>query len=733
VNVAIQLKQISLPSGTSTTAVTDGQVLTGTEAAELIAGLDASTNTAQFIATDPSGAVLVADGGASLTVDSEQLPAALSNGRLNTNLGSWIGSTAPTIGQKAMGASLPVVLASDQSPLTVQGDPTGEPLRISIPSVSDAGNSSTAILAGSAVFTGTPVFVRDYASMGVQVFASHGSASDGLRFEWSQNGTNWDEVLAFTIFGNAAASYVIGPRSDWFRVVYRNGSNAQTAFRLQTNLHYSLVRTGTVRISDSISSESDCVLSKNVITGRSTAGGTSFVDVKVNPSGSVSISGDVSVNNFPTGAATEATLATRLTEATFTTRTPTVGQKTAAASSPVVLASDQPALPIADGGGSLTVDGAVTADIGSPGPLALDATLTGGSQKTQIRGVEKGDTPAGDVTSTNVAFNRQLLDVAIYDASGTQVTSFGGGSSGGGVQYDDGDARGTATGTLMMIDDGTGQIRSASGNIEGRLNVNADIADPITISTASGLALDSTMVNGQVLVQIWDGGINPIVIKDAGTPADGTEAALVVALSPNNTVGVSAASLPLPTGAATAAKQPALGTAGTPSADVITVQGATTGTALKVDGSAVTQPVSGTVTATVRGGAKGSTTAADLTSSASGANHQALDVIIYDTAGNPITSFGGSAGNTTAALSNVAASITSVTLLASNTGRKGGTIWNDSTALLYVKLGSTAAATSCTIKMAADSYYEIPFNYSGIITGIWASATGSARVTEVTA
>lgn len=53
----------------------------------------------------------------------------------------------------------------------------------------------------------------------------------------------------------------------------------------------------------------------------------------------------------------------------------------------------------------------------------------------------------------------------------------------------------------------------------------------------------------------------------------------------------------LPTGAATAAKQPALGTAGTASADVITVQGIASMTALKVDGSAVTQPVSGSVTA----------------------------------------------------------------------------------------------------------------------------------------
>jgi hypothetical protein len=57
-------------------------------------------------------------------------------------------------------------------------------------------------------------------------------------------------------------------------------------------------------------------------------------------------------------------------------------------------------------------------------------------------------------------------------------------------------------------------------------------------------------------------------------------------------ITIDAASLPLPTGAATAAKQPALGTAGSASTDVITVQGIASMTALKVDGSAVTQPVS---------------------------------------------------------------------------------------------------------------------------------------------
>lgn len=81
-------------------------------------------------------------------------------------------------------------------------------------------------------------------------------------------------------------------------------------------------------------------------------------------------------------------------------------------------------------------------------------------------------------------------------------------------------------------------------------------------------------------------------VKAASTAAVAGDPALVVAVSPNNTIPVSAASLPLPAGASTAAKQPALGTAGTASADVLTVQGIASMTALKVDGSGVTQPVS---------------------------------------------------------------------------------------------------------------------------------------------
>lgn len=86
----------------------------------------------------------------------------------------------------------------------------------------------------------------------------------------------------------------------------------------------------------------------------------------------------------------------------------------------------------------------------------------------------------------------------------------------------------------------------------------------------------------------------------------------------------------------------------------------------------------------------------------------------------------------TATLSNVSGAASSTTLIAANTARLGVQIFNDSTVNCYVKHGSSASSTSFTVKMLPYDYYELPFGYTGIITGIWDSATGTARVTETT-
>lgn len=126
-------------------------------------------------------------------------------------------------------------------------------------------------------------------------------------------------------------------------------------------------------------------------------------------------------------------------------------------------------------------------------------------------------------------------------------------------------------------------------------------ADNTTLNTGSGGETirslgDAAGLNWPVGVVAYPSALSPgantVVVVDPmhGLPVD------VVAALPagTNVIGhVVVDSSGLPTGAATAAKQPALGTAGTPSADVITVQGIASMTALKVDGSAVTQPVQG--------------------------------------------------------------------------------------------------------------------------------------------
>jgi hypothetical protein len=80
----------------------------------------------------------------------------------------------------------------------------------------------------------------------------------------------------------------------------------------------------------------------------------------------------------------------------------------------------------------------------------------------------------------------------------------------------------------------------------------------------------------------------------------------------------------------------------------------------------------------------------------------------------------------------VAASVSNVTLLAANSSRLGATIYNDSTAILYIRLQASASTSNFTVKLFPDDYYEVPFGYTGIIDGVWASATGNARVTEIT-
>ena len=531
-----------------------------------------------------------------------------------------IDSKTPSQGQATMSASVPVVIASNQSAIPVTGTITASEASIGT-------NGSTA-----------------------PTSSNQAGGTDG---------TNLQPLRVFDADTGAGTQYVLG-------VQLRKGAS-----------------------------------------GGSVEAGTASDPIRTDPTGTTVQPISATSLPLPTSASTEATLSTRLADSTFTARINTLGQKTMANSTPVVLSSDQSAIPVTDNSGSLTIDSTQlpaaldgsgnfkiralasgtdsvtivpsgTQTVSVSNSFALDATLTGGNQVAQLKSGTKSTSTAALVTSTAASSTRQPLDVTIYDASGNAK--------------DPTQIRALASGT-----DSVTTVPSGTQTVGGTVTAN--------IGTSGSLALDATLTGGSQVAQIKSGtkgtssaavvtstasGSNHQALDIAMYDGSGNQLGLSgtpVRVDPTGTTTqpISAASLPLPSGASTAAKQPALGTAGSASTDVLTVQGIASMTALKVDPSGVTSPVSGTVTANigtsgslaldatltggtqkviVRGGAKGTTTAADVTSSASGSNHQPLDVAIYDGSGNQITSFGGStadvtaSGNITAVSQSVTATLT---------------------------------------------------------------------------
>lgn len=80
----------------------------------------------------------------------------------------------------------------------------------------------------------------------------------------------------------------------------------------------------------------------------------------------------------------------------------------------------------------------------------------------------------------------------------------------------------------------------------------------------------------------------------------------------------------------------------------------------------------------------------------------------------------------------VTSSASSVTILASNANRRGVSIANDSTAVLRLSFATPATSANAFIVMQPGSFLLLDQQMivTNIIYGIWASANGTAQVTE---
>lgn len=528
----------------------------------------------------------------------------------------------------------------------------------------------------------------------------------------------------------------------------------------------------------------------------------------------------VDASALPAGAATEATvstlatqvtsasilgqldvlLSTRLAEATFTSRINTLGQKASAASTPVVIASDQSSI-------------AVTASI----PGTVDVSDRAGRLLGHVA-VDASALPAGAATEATLALiqaKTDNLDVALSTrASQATVASIL-------AQLDVALSTRASEATLALIKAKTDNLdvalstRASESTLATRAS-EATVASilaqlDVSLSTrASQATLASVLAQLDVALstrasQATVASILTQLDVALSTRASEATLALIKAKTDNLDVALSTRASQATLASVLAQLDVALSTraseatlalikAKTDNLDVALSTRASQATlasvlaqldvALSTRAAAATQ-TDGTQKSIVRGGAKGTTVATDVTSTAEGTDHQALDVQIYhggvakdptqiraltnaDVVTAEVSKWIGSTAPTVGQKA-MAASIpvvlasdqTSIpvsstetrpgtgthtapaqaaaaaTILAANAARRGATIVNNPSGSqkLYVYLSATGtvSATNFTIVLNKDDYYEVPFNYTGIITGIWSGAGGgNAQVTEIT-
>jgi hypothetical protein len=204
---------------------------------------------------------------------------------------------------------------------------------------------------------------------------------------------------------------------------------------------------------------------------------------------------------------------------------------------------------------------------------------------------------------------------------------------------------------------------------------------------------------------------------------------------------VSAASLPLPSGAATEASVAAL----TKPSDI-----------QLVDGSATIQPVSGTVTASVSNFPATQPVSGTITVANPGLTDTQLRASAVPVSGTvAVSSVSGSvavtgpltdtqlratpvpiSGTVSIGAASAIATVTSVTVspvvatLSVSNVAKTKVIVHNETGTLFVKLGSGASSSSYSYRLTANTVLEIS-GYTGIVTATKVSGTTDALVTEV--
>jgi hypothetical protein len=464
--------------------------------------------------TNVSGTVSLPTGAATSALQTTG-NTSLSNidGKLTTTVnGLSVDGSAVT--QPVSAASLPLpsgaatetTLAAVKTAVeTIDNAISGNEMQVDVKTIEgviDANNTTDIPLGIGGTFIGAWTDLKDYNSINLGVFSDVASATDGLRIEYSYDGITVHHFHLWTFLGGAnGVGYQLSTEFRYFRINYTNGAVAQTTFKLMSNLKPTALFPSSYRANQTFTAQSQVILTKGIIVGETTGGGGSYVSVKVNPSGALTVESSLSSIDAAV-----------------------LGQETMANSVPIVIASDQSAIPAAQSGtwNINNISGTVSLPTGAATSANQTTTNTSLSTLTSATLVDNAAFTDG---TTRLSMSGFIYD----DVAGTALTE----NNAAAARID------SKRAMVHVVEDGTTRGRYAQVTAANAVKVDGSaVTQPVSAAALplpTGAATETTLsaLNTKVPANL--------TVTSTRLLVDGSGV----------TQPVSAASLPLPTGAAT--------------------------------------------------------------------------------------------------------------------------------------------------------------------------------------
>lgn len=120
------------------------------------------------------------------------------------------------------------------------------------------GNTTTTALGANETFTGQWQDCLNYQEVNVSIISDKNSATNGLVFQWSADGTIIGDTDVYSYYtASGGTNYTPNPAFRYVRMVYTNGSQAQTSFSLMTILRRTMTGGSFHRIDSTLKDDSD--------------------------------------------------------------------------------------------------------------------------------------------------------------------------------------------------------------------------------------------------------------------------------------------------------------------------------------------------------------------------------------------------------------------------------------------------------------------------------------------